>query len=494
MKKLSPPALWQKKNLPYAIIGVLALIILVGMLYIFTSSPGASVEVAAFNPTGEVAQGTNFTIEFSRPLIADSLVSSAPEQAPVKFTPALAGKFVWIEANKLRFYPEVLLKPATEYTAAISPRIAATAGYTLSGQTEFRFHTERFAVNSAHLTYEYQPESPEHVRLAATIEFNYEVDPEQTAGHLRLKLPDGNDVPFRIETASPSRIIQLESDQVPRGQKEKQIELTIQQGLNCVAGNLPLERDYTKPLIVPGQEPLRLVRMTPRTTSADRAYIQFEFNLPIQVESAKEHIEVSPQIEFNARTSHHYVELHGEFKPGNAYQVYLRQGLLAIDGTPLEQDISNRVSFIRETIPPQVGFVGEGYYLTRQGHLNVGLSTINVNKVSLEIDKIYANNLVYLLNTHPLESRYRWINLESIGQRVHESELIVQTVQNEEVVTPLPLREYMANGRKGIYRLTARLSDRRWQQSSKWVVATDMGMVTKKAGEDLWVWFFNYTA
>ncbi|MCZ6820926.1 MAG: alpha-2-macroglobulin, partial [Calditrichaeota bacterium] len=31
-------------------------------------------------------------------------------------------------------------------------------------------------------------------------------------------------------------------------------------------------------------------------------------------------------------------------------------------------------------------------------------------------------------------------------------------------------------------------STQRWRQATKWVLATDMGMVTKKSGDDLWVW------
>ncbi len=471
-----------------AIITALLVIIIAGGIYLFSGHAGETVEVTSFTPTGEIEQGTNFTVEFSKAIVSDSLVNKSRPDGPLSFEPPLQGRFSWIAPNKLRFYPDVMLKPSTEYVATLAAPLSPASIYLLDDETVFAFNTKRLRVNSGHLSYEYASQEPDRLRLVATLEFNYEVEPKDLVDFVALKFEDGEDIEFGIVTTGAARIMQLQADQVRRGENEQRVQLTIRKGLNCIGGNLALERDYIKPLGLPGQEDLRLVRMSPKKSSASQGYIALEFNLPIDAQKAKEFIALDPPIDFGVSAKHHYLNLRGDFKMGSAYQVRLRKGLLAIDGTPLEKDISNRVSFIREHIPPQIDFVGEGFYLTRDGNLNVGLSTINVNKVSLEIEKVYANNVTHLLNQYNLSSRYSWVNLPAMGRRLQESELVVQSVENEEIITAVDIRQHIASDRKGIYRLTARMSDQRWRQTSKWVIATNMGIVSKQAGDDLWVW------
>ncbi|MFQ5708218.1 MAG: MG2 domain-containing protein [bacterium] len=476
---------------PNVIIVILSAIIIVGAAYLILSRRGReTVAVSSFAPADEVPQTTNFTVEFSRELVGDSLLNVQLDRLPIGFKPPIPGKFQWIATNKLRFYPDVLLAPSTQYTVEISPRIASGYGYALTGTRQFKFHTPRFRVNSASLTYEVKPETNEEVEFFATIEFNYDVDPEEAVKSIAVEYADGRTIPFQLSTTTPGKIIELQAQRVERSEEEKQIRLRVARGLLCLGGNLGLERDYLKPLVLPGQEDLKIVRMAPKKTAPSKGFIQIQFSLPVDVQNAGQFITVEPPVNIKLIASHHYLELRGDFQMGTTYQVSIRKGLRAIDGSPLERDFSSAVSFRRERIPPQVDFVGEGFYLTRNGNLNVGLSTINVDKVSLEVEKVFANNLVYLLNTTNLAGGryYRYYNLRALGKRIKSSRIVVQTVENEEVVTPINVKDYLAAERIGVFKLTAHESTRRWNQASKWVIATDLGLLAKKAGEDLWVW------
>ncbi|MFQ5602658.1 MAG: MG2 domain-containing protein [bacterium] len=474
---------------PYYIIAVLLAIILVGLLYVLFSGRGReTVQVTAFTPEGEVQQTTNFTVEFSKNLAPDSLLNVQLDGAFIEFKPPLPGQYRWIEKNKLRFYPDVQLAPSTAYRAEVSSRVATDYGYSLAGAREFLFYTTRFQVNSAILTFEYTPESFETVKLLSTIEFNYDVDPLEAQRSIALLNKAGKSLPFTLQTTAPDRILRLEAENIERGEDKKEIRLKIAQGLLCLGGNLGLERDFIKPMILPGQMDLKVERMLPKKSAPSKGFVQIQFNLPINIQNGGQFIRVQPPIKYQITASHRYLELKGDFKMGSTYQVSIRKGLQAVDGSPLERDFSSAVTFRREQIPPQIDFVGEGFYLTRSGKLNLGLSTINVNKVNFEVEKIYANNLAYLLNRNDLSQKWASYNLRTLGRRIHQSDLVVQSVENEEVVTPINVKEYLAGERLGIFKLTARLSEQRWRHASKWVIATDMGLLTKKAGDDLWVW------
>ncbi|MCU0646263.1 MAG: MG2 domain-containing protein, partial [bacterium] len=474
----------------------LFLFIIVFMLINFACQPSRqSVKITEFSPVGEVQQSTNFTIAFSQEVVDDSLVNVWLDQTPISFNPPIPGKAQWIDRSKIRFYPDVLLQPATEYTAEISHRLVSPYGFSLAGERAFKFSTPQFTVNSASLNFEFVSAKEKEAKLLATIEFNYDVDPAEAMRFVAIQYKDGGQIPFKLITTSPGRIVELEAESVKRGEEEKEISLKISEGLKPIGGNLGLFGEFIKPIMMPKQQDLKVERLSPKIDWPKEWNIQIQFNMPVDFQSAGQYISIEPAVKYKMTSSHHYISLRGDFSLETTYQVNIRKGLRAIDGSELKRDFSSAVTFRKEEIPPQLGFVGDGFYLTKSGNLNIGLSTINLDKAIIEIDKVYVNNLIYLLNPNDLSSDdgYYWYDIQSLGKRLHESEITIQNIANEEVVTLINIQEYLKEERIGIFNITARQTDRRWNQASRWVLATDMGIVAKKAGNDLWVWVNSLT-
>jgi len=456
------------------------------------------VRVEQFAPQGEVRQATNFTLVFSRSLVDESRLGEPVKTPPVKFNPSIAGRFQWIAPDKLRFYPSVLLSPSTHYTAEVSPDLGLGRGRVLSGPNRFLFHTATFHVNSASLVVKPVDEEGKKdvvpdVQVQATVEFNYAVHPEEAARYLSIGYEDGSTVPFRLKTRSASRVLTLEARGTPRADDEK-LSLKVSQGLFCIGCNVGLVQDYVKGVNLP-QTGLKVEDVSPVRETLDHGYVRIAFNLPVNPNIAAPYVSVSPALSYRLSSSHHYLDLKGDFKVGETYQVTLRQGLHAIDGTSLKKDFSSAVTLEKTDLPPQIGFVGDGYYLTRSGNLNIGLSTINVSKIEMEVERIFENNLAYLLNaTDELSDEYLgYREQKALGKKIRTFEKEMPQRPNEEVVTPLSVKEYLETNRPGVFRFTAREVENRWRQSSRWVLVTDMGIVAKKAGEDLWVWVHSLT-
>jgi uncharacterized protein YfaS (alpha-2-macroglobulin family) len=232
--------------------------------------------------------------------------------------------------------------------------------------------------------------------------------------------------------------------------------------------------------------------MRPVVSPPTKGSIRITFNLPVNADDARKYMTIDPAVDHRMTSRHHYLELEGDFEIGRTYRVTIDRGLPAIDGSTLDREFSSAVSFPREDIPPQIDFVGDGFYLTKSGNLNLGLSTINVDSVSVEIEQVFANNLVYLLNAENLVSSRSYYrsrsDMRAVGRHVHAFDIMVDKNANQEVVTPIDAEEYLAGDAKGVFRFTARRKARRWQTAKRWVIATDMGIVAKKAGDDLWVW------
>ena len=128
--------------------------------------------------------------------------------------------------------------------------------------------------------------------------------------------------------------------------------------------------------------------------------------------------------------------------------------------------------------------------MNSKGALNLGLETVNVNRVQLEIHQIYANNLIPFLNfldNSRSEYAYGW-QLPYLGKLVQEEELEIAGAKNEVVTTAINLGQYMDPEFKGVFQVSVYDYERRWRNDHKYVIITDLGIVGKMGKNDLLVW------
>lgn len=453
--------------------------------------------VVDFEPNGVVRQATNFTVLFSDAVVPESALNQPLHNAPIVFSPALPGSFEWTTSNTLRFLPDVVLAPSTAYQATLQPSVFTQWGHTLSGDQTFAFQTEQLKVTNAFLSFEFYPRTNQEAKLLASLEFNYPVDPQAIREHANLVYADGSPIPFEVTTTTAGSTIALEATHITRSENDANIELHLAGALTPVSGTLGLESAYTKPIQVPGQENLAIEQVQAVRQSVDNLFLRLTFNLPIRDEDVQSYVRIEPPVETQAVVANRTLILRGDFETRRRYHVRVADGLLAVDGSTMVSPTERAVTFQEEDIPPQIGFVGDGFYLPRNGSFKLGLSTINVDRVALEVDKIFANNLVQVLNVYNLTDNdgyyYYGASLSSIGTSVHREDLVVPLQRNQEVVTPLAMDQYVSGERRGIFRVTIREHERRWMSSTRWVVATDIGLVAKQAGDALWVWANSLT-
>ena len=472
------------------IIALLAGTIVVGGIILLVSPRGkVPVTVESFTPKGEVPQATNFTIEFSQDIVSDTLVGDYLDQAPLKFSPPIPGLYKWVARHKLRFLPETFLLPSTEYTAEVLPEIVTQENHYLKGKRKFKLHTARFRIEDASISLHFGPDIKKEVVLMGEVRFNYPVEPEGVKDYLNIVIERGRHIPFEITTSRSSTSIRFESEPMERWDEDRTIHLMVSQGIRPINGNLGLYDDYVKAIPMKGKRELKVEGVFPEQRGI-YGTLKIKFNAPVARDEAKLHISVDPSIEYEIVADYRYVELRGDFEAGIGYTVTVQPGLMATDGSILEKEFSTRA--ILQNLDPSVDFVGEGIYLSREGNLNVGLATINVEKVQIEIQKVYANNLIYLLHTNAMRhDRYGYrygANIRNLGRQIHREEITIPRRRNEEVVTPINLKEFLDNDRIGIFSVGAFKSDQRWRSARRWVMITDLGIMTKKSGDQLLIW------
>ncbi len=478
---------WVRTNAKWlGIIAVLVIIIIVGAVKMLASPPGRlAVKIESFEPTGEVPQTTNFTIKFSQNMVNEELVGKLIENVPMTFSPTITGKYKWIAPHILQFYPNVMLLPSTKYSAEVLPKISAETGYYLKGNRKFNFHTKRFKVESANLSFKFGKVKDDQVPILGTIEFNYPVNLDDLKKNLKITHKDGSNIQYQIVNLQPGTIIQLESEKIEHQNKSQNIQLVINKELVPANGTTGLESNYIKSFELKPNADLKVDGVFPER-QITAGYIKIRFSSHIDSTIAKQYITVEPVVDYQVTSNYHYVELKGNFLPGTYYSISIKEGLMAIDGSTLRKNFSTKVMI--ENMEPAVGFVGEGIYLSRKGKLNVGLSTVNIQKVQIEVRKIFANNLIPLIGTGAMYYDYYWYNLENLGKVIYNTEISIPQRNNEEIITPINMELYLKDEYTGIFDVIATSSDEQWRSSHKLVMITDLGITVKRADAQFLVW------
>ena len=464
------------------VIGLMTLLLGACLFYIVRGNVGAKTRysVNTFAPQGEVPQWTDFSITFSEGIVDKSRVGTEVPAEALRFTPAVQGTARWVAPDRIGFFLDAPLAPAAQYTVKLTSEINPSEVFQLTGQKEFKFTTEPFAVQQTRMEFN-TDESREYAIGFGTITFNYPVTTADLKAHLSIELDDGTEIPYQIQTNTvTARTITFETKRIKRSDVNQEIKVKVEKGFKCTGGEIGLEKANVTPVILRGRGTLGVTYSDVRESDGT-PYISVSFNAPVLSDTIEPYLEVTPAVDYQVTSNYRNIRIHGDFKRRTTYTLKIRRGLTARNDAVLKGDYMTR--FKIPDIRPQLRFLGDGFFLARKGHLNLGLTTINVKRVKLDIEKVFANNLIYVSR---LDRWSRWSR--NLGKPIHSEVLDIPPQLNEEVTTPISLEDYLADEHVGIFKVVAQNADRQWDRAHQWVLITDLGISAKRAGDNLYVW------
>ena len=464
------------------VIGLMSLLLGACILYIVQGPmrDRTRYSVKTFSPQGEVPQWVDLSITFSEAVIDKSRVGTEVPAEALRFTPAVQGSARWIARDRVGFFLDAPLAPSAQYTVQLTPELNPSETFLLTGQKEFKFATDPFAVQQARMEFT-ADDAREHATGFGTIAFNYPVTIVDLKAHLSIELDDETEIPYQIQTnTATARTVTFETKRIKRGNADQEIKIKIEKGFKCTGGKIGLEKASVTPVILRGRGTLG-VTYADVWESDGTPYISVSFSAPVLSDAIEPYIELTPAVAHQVTSDYRNVQIHGNFKRRTTYTLKIRRGLTARNDAVLKQDYRTRLRI--PDIRPQLRFLGDGFFLARKGHLNLGLATINVKRVKLNIEKVFANNLIYISK---LERWSRWSR--NLGKPIHTEELDILSPLNEEGTTPISLEEYLSDEHVGIFKVVARNAEREWDSAHQWVLITDLGITAKRLGDSLYVW------
>ncbi len=183
-------------------------------------------------------------------------------------------------------------------------------------------------------------------------------------------------------------------------------------------------------------------------------------------------------------------------------RVTLLKGLPARGGEVLRANAD--VDFVFGEKPPYVGFAGEGVILPREDADGVGIETVNVQKLMIEVWRVPDRNLVLKSISAPAPTgEDEWSgdwgedSPNEDGRIVWKGAIPVRSQAGERATTVFPLGAVLRDMRPGAYVIKARdgtggrdlrdpdSDDFQPAQARRWVLFTDMALVSYTGADGL---------
>ncbi len=462
------------------------------ILFIISCGPSNTVEVESFTPTGEVQNLTNFTIEFSEDLAPADVQDKWLDEEYVTFTPAINGKFKWTAPNTLIFSPDSPLDPMQEYKAAINKTVLFKTTFSPDFD-EYTFHTPYFDVTKVDFFWTNIAYQNYKLSVQANIYFNYPVDPKSLKEFLQIKRAGVDITDFRIVSDQTSDVIAINFGEVQQTDKEQHFSVTVKENFVSVLGKVGLKESRTFEVKLP---PITQLAITNVTAGFDGAsgWIDVSTTQTLDEKRLKDFISTDPSKKLNFSVSGNALRIETDLGNIQTVELKIKKGLPGLYGGILEYDYEQEVSMVN--VEPSINFADKkGKYLMLGGEENLKVNAVNVNEVEVEVSQVFKNNILHFLNQYGYyyyyDEYYFDYNPEyyvgDFGETLYNEKIKLQEGQNWLKSFTVNLNKALGQKYKGIFTVSVRSEEERWRSDSKVVAVSDLGIISKIAGDEIYV-------
>ncbi|MBI1365974.1 MAG: alpha-2-macroglobulin family protein [Alphaproteobacteria bacterium] len=290
----------------------------------------------------------------------------------------------------------------------------------------------------------------------------------------RFLIP-GNDLSVFSREASSSDV---------RAQTERRLDFQTPRAANAPRPEAPSQKGfgYTRLLL---------------DTSGDAPKACFQFSERLDTSGKTnyaDYVRVSPQTKPVVRVDGQSLCISG-LAFDKDYRATLRAGLPSASGEMLERPQDVTVSFGDK--PAYVGFAGEGVVLPRREADGLGIETVNVEKIRIEVKRISDRALArkeVVKGASVAESDYYYVygdeSGEDVGVTVYKGDLEIDSERNQTETTVFALGAALKDLKPGAYFVHVKdvspgADKHRAAQAWRWVMFTDIALTTYSSSEGI---------
>ncbi|MDR2137541.1 MAG: hypothetical protein LBO68_04555, partial [Synergistaceae bacterium] len=443
-------------------------------------------KVLSFTPLGSVANNVVFEIEFQNEIAERSEVGKTLgiDDFPFAVTPEIQAEGKWVDQRRFSASLLAPLDMATVYTATVKEGLKTLKGRDVKGEN-YVFRTEPLKLLSVRAV------GTRNGEADVQLDFNMPVSPSRLRGFLSIDNPHSSySSSYRLFYGAPSKTLHA-TVSIGNSGEPVNLNVNVAKGLTGETGTLGLEGSITCNLTV---EPVLRIENIYAEQPWEEIRVYVETNLSVRFdEDVARFIQVEPEVPFSVYSHYEGVFfIQGAFKPRERFVFTFKKGLPARNGTILEEDQSRSV--IMPDLHPSIQFPAPGMFLSPAGGGRVPVELVNVQKLKLNLWRLYENNIPYVMRG---ESTYFQRDL---ARRVASKEFRLSLPLNEKTRRSIALDDLLSSDRggsanRGLFLLT--LSDGNgynndydydWRERSQVVNLSDMGAVARLWEDGILMW------
>lgn len=477
--------------------------LIIGAIFLSSCSKN-SVSLSFTNAKGEVPLLGNLVFRFDHTLVSDSLLNNWDSTEYFSFEPAIRGRFRWQAPDELVFSPSEPLAPATNYKAAAKSRLFKYSKYNSLSGGELSFHTPGLTLNNAQINWVGETSTTAIPQLE--LAFNYAVNPDDIRSRLKLEV-DGKPTEISIITASASDRISIKLPAIRSEDRSLDAKIILEEGIKPVKGNRSTDEKIINPITISSPYVLNI-----NTVEAEHDGVEGILRVSTSQEvsgNISSFIKLDPAVPFTVEADDKgFLIRSSKFDVEKAYSLTIGQGLRGKLGGMMKEDYQGGVGF--GELESNIRFTNsKAVYLSKKGGKNIEVQITNTPKIKIIISKIYENNLLmaHKFGYSPMESGsgpdwgggemdgYGYSSDEygggegALGDVIYEKEIDARSLPQSGAGRLLNMAEFenLLSDFKGIYHVVIRSSQDYWVKDSRFISVSDLGLISKQAGDKIYV-------
>ena len=470
---------------------LLAFLFLSLILFI-SCGPSNTVKVDHFSPQGEVENLTNFVIEFSEDLAPADVQDKWLDDEFVSFSPKISGKFKWTSASTLVFSPDAPLEPIQDYSVTVNKNVLFNTNFTPDFE-EYSFHTPYFDVTKVDFFWTNIPYQSYKLSVQANIHFNYPVDPNSLKDFLEVKRSGAEITDYQIVSEHSADVIAVNFGEVQQIDKVQNFSIKIKENLLSILGKEGLKESREFDVNLP---PITRLAITNVTSGFDGStgWIEVTTTQTVDEKQVRNFVSTEPSKKLDFSVSGNSFRIETDLDNVQTVELKIKKGLPGLYGGELEFDYEKEVSMVN--VNPSINFADKkGKYLMLGGEENLEVNAVNIDEVQVEVSQVFKNNILHFLNRYSYYYYYDYYYydynpeyyVDDYGKTIYEEKIKLAEGQNWLKSFTVNLNKALGKKFKGIYTVSVRSENERWRNDSKLVAISDLGVISKFANNEIYV-------
>jgi len=356
--------------------------------------------------SGFISTNSTVKIKLSKECAGSTQLNTPLEENYFSFSPFIAGKTVWRDAQTLEFIPKEPLKPGQNYEATFYLDKLIEVKKELK-EFIFQFQTIQQSLQlTTNDLRSYHSNDFSFYSLSGNLA-SADVADNTLLEKTFLASMDGKFLNVKWTHDATGTIHRYLIDSIERP-SDKPGTLS----LNCNGKEMSVEYTANQNFVVPVKD--NFVLLNVKVSTESDPYVLVNFSNPIDESRSLEGlINIKGLSEVKYIITHNQVMIYPQNTKTGAYILKIDAGVK--DGRGQELGVDSEHSIFFSQVNPAVRFTGEGNILPSTTGLLIPFETVNLRAVDVTIVKIYANNVLQFLQNNTLNGDYQ---LAQVGKKV----------------------------------------------------------------------------